>query len=191
MTHQHGRAIVLLEGVDKTGKSTEANVLVDRLFEFGPVNLLHNGPPAPGEDLFRIYLQQLVDADSFEGSTVIDRLHWSEAAYSRTFRPDSPRLTDYALNALDTVMKQVGGLIVWKTRPLMEIVDAMDEHDYKHVLDKAKRLNHVANLSGAFSVRYGERRVTAFPSPFGPKDITYLETAANLRSISLQTKEYR
>jgi len=120
MVHKDGRAIVLLEGLDKCGKSTAAGEIATRLLEFGPVNLIHFSKPTSG-DLFREYLYALMTADEFDGSTIIDRLHWSEEAYGTVYRPTSRQLTIAAINAFDVILKCVGGVVVWKTRPAAEV----------------------------------------------------------------------
>lgn len=189
MTHVHGRCIVLLEGLDKCGKSTAAGEIATRLLEFGPVNLIHFGKPE-GEDQFREYLDALLAADWFQGSTIIDRLHWSEEAYGSVYRPDTRLLSTGAINALDEVLYRIGGVVVWKTRPSSEVFVAMDAHDHSIKGDQRTHLKDVEALAGVFGTRYDIHRVAALEVPFKQAvPPAFLKLAAARRSDSLARKE--
>jgi hypothetical protein len=86
--------LIVLEGIDGSGKTTAVNGTAQRLARSG-YNVLTaaSGPPA-GDDLVDEYLQRLspVDSPRKDGepptALVVDRLHWGEAVYGPKYRPD-------------------------------------------------------------------------------------------------------
>lgn len=148
MQHQHGRAIILLEGLDKTGKSTEARRLEVGLSVFGPVRVVHFGPPQGNP--FGEYREAIRDADAFQGSTVIDRLHWSNEAYQAVYRANGEGLMpSHQVDQLDTLLDLAGGGVVYKTRRPEEVVAAMDGEDYGEA-----DLDRVSDLDRRFQRRW-------------------------------------
>lgn len=188
MTHVHGRAIILLEGLDKCGKSTMAADLAVRLTEFGPVNLVHFG--TPNGDQFREYLEAIRQADAYEGSTIIDRLHWSEEAYGRTYRPDRV-LETASIDALDEVLRQAGGVVVWKRRDLGEVLRALDAHDQRTKgTGTSIGLLDLQAIYSNFNKRHRKRLVASTVSDFRlAVQPEVLQLAADLRTESIQRRE--
>lgn len=124
--------IVLIEGLDKTGKSTDAKALAalaDETGEFDqPARVLHFGVPKTNP--YQDYREALRDADAYDGPTIIDRLHWSEEAYGQMFRRDDAKtLSPARIDALDQLLFAFGGVVLLKTRDPREIAAALDEDD--------------------------------------------------------------
>lgn len=187
MGHVHGRAIVLLEGLDKCGKTTEARQLAGFLSTFGPVNLVHFEKPT--HDPFVDYMSALVEAHRFEGSTVIDRMHWSEDAYGQVYRPTTAHLGPESIDALDEALRKVGGVVVWKTRPVALIAAWLDDSDHA---TKGRDVTEqdLEALHRRFANRYRRKAVTAVRSPFGEAlDVGFLTMAADLRSEAVDNEE--
>lgn len=186
MSHQHGRAILVLEGLDKCGKSTTAGELATKLLAFGPVQLLHFGKP--DGDQFREYLEALRQADAFDGSTIIDRLHWSEEAYGRTYRPKQVLETE-SIDALDEVLRNMGGVVIWKQRELAEVGRALDADDHA-TKGSPVSLDDLAAISKVFARRFTRKRVASTTSDFRlAVHKRVLNLAADLRTESLELKE--
>ena len=76
------RKIVVLEGCDGGGKTTLAGWLRD----MHGYTIVKTGPPEPGGDLTRTYIDALHDAMVRTGRTVFDRLHLGEAIYGPLLR---------------------------------------------------------------------------------------------------------
>lgn len=188
MSHVHGRCIILLEGLDKTGKTTTAGELAAQLSSFGPVSLVHFGKPT-GEDQFRQYLKALSEADDFQGSTIIDRLHWSEEAYSTVYRHDLAMGVGVA-NCFDTILDRIGGVVILKTRPVEEIFAVLDSHDQATKGAKAITLEDIQNLDNVFRSRHAKTPVFSIGVPF--KQATpdhFLSVTANVRSRSIERRD--
>lgn len=179
------RIIVLLEGLDKTGKSTEAERLA-RLPDLGPVVVHHFGVPT--ENPFEEYVTALQRAEAFDGSTIIDRLHWSDEAYGQVYRQGSPNLLNpKQLEALDFLMYMIGGAVVLKTRPVIEIVQAMDKDDYGVAnLDKVRLLKQI------FLRRYAETPCVKMIVPFGNQlSFQQIQSVARLTVTAAERRKAR
>jgi hypothetical protein len=183
-------AIIVVEGLDKTGKSTTVGELATKLLEYGPVKCLHFGKPLPGEDVFRIYLETIRAADQFDGSTIIDRFSWSEEAYGRTYRKNHT-LSGDAIDALDTVLRQAGGVVILKYRQPAEIFQQLDANDHSTKGYGAKvLLEDLIAIDTIFDRRLTEQRVRAHRVPFTlavPPAV--IDRAIALRQESINRKE--
>lgn len=160
MEHVHGRAIVLVEGLDKTGKSTLCDWLAGELAASGPVRRVHFGVPDPGQDLFALYSEALGSAAVFGGSTVIDRLHWSEEAYGTVYRK-APGLSGLEMIGLDRALMAVGGSVILRTRPVDAVLEALDDMDYP-----SKSRDGLARLERVFGARRARYEVPCIELPF-------------------------
>ena len=84
--------LVVLEGIDGSGKTTAAGLITDRLARLGyEVNTCAFGPPEEGVDLVDAYvsaLDALAPSDDRPVALVIDRWNWGEAVYGPRYRPD-------------------------------------------------------------------------------------------------------
>jgi hypothetical protein len=190
MGHVHGRAIVLLEGLDKVGKTTMARELAGSLATFGPVELVHFEKPPPGRDPLVDYASAIVAAHRFEGSTVIDRAHWSEDAYGQVYRPGA-HLPTRAVDALDELLRAVGGCVVWRTRQV-ELVHAFLDDDDHATKGRDVTEADLHGLHERFAIRYRKRLVPAVRSRFPePLNDGFYTTAADLRSAAVDNEETR
>jgi hypothetical protein len=94
--------MVLLEGTDRVGKSTVAQAMKSLLPNWG---YRHHG--VPPYDPFLYFGWFLADA---RPNTIVDRLHWSEYAYGKTYRnsagidEDHYRILDLMLLSQDTTV---------------------------------------------------------------------------------------
>lgn len=156
-------AIILLEGCDKVGKTTEA----ERLASILQANVVHFGVPT--ENPFEAYRAALIEADNSDQATIIDRLHWSNIAYQTVYRddPDNPRrMSNEQADELDTLLANIGGVVVLKTRPIDDIAAAMDDEDYGDADPKK-----IGQLQNIFIGRFSPRPVPGKPLhllvPFG------------------------
>ena len=79
--------IIILEGVDGSGKTTAANALSQKY----NLDIIHNGPllDLDSESLFEHYAHQILKFDN----VVIDRSWSSELIYSKCYRNTQSRIT--------------------------------------------------------------------------------------------------
>lgn len=102
--------IYVLEGPDFAGKTTLAKNIMRTLMadpnvhDPHDINMVHNGPPKEGVNLFVDYIRQIwraVEDDSVH--TIFDRLHIGEAIYGPRFRGESA-LSFHQLTAIDELL---------------------------------------------------------------------------------------
>lgn len=128
-----GPAIILLEGVDKCGKTTDAEDLAVALDHLdAPCEVVHFGVPTDNPfDLYRTALNVAWGRSKDGLSTVIDRLHWSNYAYQRVYRGrsgDATAMRATQHSRLDSMLADFGVLTILKERP--DAAQAMDAEDY-------------------------------------------------------------
>lgn len=157
---RHG-AIIILEGVDKVGKTTEA----DRLERVIPavygvkVNRVKFGVPRvnPYDEYRRAF--QVADRND-ETVTVIDRMHWSHMVYQAEYRPEfieifgiryreKTWMDEHHFGLLEALAVKVGAYVVLKTREPEQVVAAMDGEDYGEA-----RVERVERMQDAFRGRF-------------------------------------
>lgn len=110
-------SIVVLEGVDGSGKSTIAQALKNHLEDTNEnvnhVEIVHNGPPEyEGQDQYVRHEQQIQEADfKFRRSgivTIFDRMHLGAVIYGKRLRGKSD-LTLSEVRELDLKIASAGG----------------------------------------------------------------------------------
>jgi hypothetical protein len=158
---KHG-AIIILEGVDKTGKTTEADRLervIPAVYNGLKVNRVKFGVPervSPYDEYRRAL--QVADRED-EAVTVIDRMHWSHMVYQAEYRPEHTVVNGvrtrertwmdkHSFDLLEALAVKVGAYVVLKTRTVENIVAAMDDEDYGEADAKrvSRMLNHYQEL---------------------------------------------
>jgi len=129
-------AAIVIEGVDGTGKSTLAKLAVEKFgFEYR-----HLGVPEPGEDLFRTYLNHLIEARS--KNIVFDRLHLGEVPYGNIMRGKS-LITWDEVRVLNRVLWAGGGHLVVTKVPLgIALTNWRKRHGAEYV-DTADRIRQI------------------------------------------------
>lgn len=76
--------MIILEGVDRVGKSSVARSLLRLLPDY---KYVHCEVPPKGEHVLDYHVRLLnLDDPQFDGKLIVDRLHWSEYAYGITYR---------------------------------------------------------------------------------------------------------
>lgn len=99
--------LIIIEGVDGTGKSTLAEQLLE---ELGDATLIHRGPPE-AHPLIE-YEQYLDDYDPRAGRHIIcDRWHWGERIYGPLYRGKSD-LDDAMFTHVEMYLRSRGALLV-------------------------------------------------------------------------------
>lgn len=185
--------IIVLEGLDKTGKSTLALELAERAMEMtnAPCRVIAFGVPEPGKDPFLEYLETAYESGWHRFGTIVDRMHWSEAAYGTVFRPgewETQRRRAEMARMVDAALGLVGATVVHCTRALDEAALALDETDrsdhggVEFDLDQVRRLDSVFRAQ-ATAATYRANGLTVveheFATPF-PDDV--LERAIRARA---------
>lgn len=130
-------SLIIIEGVDRTGKSTLAQKLVDRFSEAGDrhVQLLHFGPPQQGA--LSEYLQPLLDYDPRVDDVVCDRFHLGELVWPHFFdRP--PRITTSERGLIELFLHSRGAVLVHCTRDILGLRQAFREADPPEPLPESR-----------------------------------------------------
>lgn len=146
-------ALVLLEGLDRTGKSTVA-----AYFETLGFEKVHLSAPAKGTTPDQ-YLQDMIDLISSASNKdiVLDRTHYGELVWPQIYSR-KPLLDEEAIEALREVEESVGVQRLWMTD------DDLKGHwqrcvDNKEPLDKAQ-FTRARGLFSSIAQQYGFEKVT-------------------------------
>lgn len=99
--------LVVLEGVDKTGKTTIAKLLQEL---FGFIIIKHSAP-LKGEDVWQSYNATLDKLDLTTHSYVLDRFNWGELVYGPIYRGKSQLTANQCLK-LEHRLNELGGVVV-------------------------------------------------------------------------------
>ncbi len=166
--------ILLVEGVDLTGKTTAIEQVTDR---HDAEVVKFNAPEVYPFDEYREALA-LADRRAQKGkSTIIDRMHWSNQAYDPEYRPgdSSTLLSPDAFEVIERTCLTLGVTVILKTRPVDEIAAAWNtDEDEHHLLngpaaaELAKdRVGSLTRLDQSFSRTYANSPLRKFKVPFG------------------------
>lgn len=146
-------ALVLLEGLDRTGKSTVA-----AYFETLGFEKIHMSAPPKGTTADQ-YLQEMIDLLSSAATKdiVLDRTHYGELVWPQIYGR-KPLLDEEAIEALREVEESVGVQRLWMTD------DDLKAHwqrcvDNKEPLDKAQ-FTRARGLFSSVAQKYGFEKVT-------------------------------
>lgn len=151
-------ALILLEGLDRTGKSTVA-----AYFETLGFRRIHMSAPAKGTTSDQ-YLQEIIDLVSSAANEdiVLDRTHYGELVwpevYSTPQKPRKPLLSEEDFEAIREVEESVGVQRIWMTD------DDLKAHwqrcvDNKEPLDKLQ-FTRARALYSTMAHKYGFEKVT-------------------------------
>ena len=182
-------ALVLLEGLDRTGKSTVASYFETLGFE-----TIHLS--APKNTTSDQYLQDMVDLLSSAATKdiVLDRTHYGELVwpqvYSNPQKPRTPLLDEEAIDVLREIEDSVGVQRIWMTD------NAIDAHwkrcvDNKEPLDKSQ-FTRARALFSTMAHKYGFEPVTLpqflkkFPDA---QEFVDQQNAVSLENKTLQLPE--
>lgn len=97
--------IIIIEGVDKTGKST----LAKRLSDNTGLPIVHLGVPEEGRDHFR-YLKGLIEAHP--DGVIFDRFHFGDYVYAGTTR-DTEALSQEEFAAVEDILIGRNALLIY------------------------------------------------------------------------------
>ncbi len=171
-------ALVLLEGLDRTGKSTVATYFETLGFE-----KIHLSAPVKGTTPDQ-YLQEMIDLISSAATKdiVLDRTHYGELVWPQIYGRKA-LLDEESIEALREVEESVGVQRLWMTD------DDLKAHwqrcvDNKEPLDKAQ-FTRARGLFSSLANKYGFEKVTlqTFLKQFpDAKEIVDNSTAANLEA---------
>jgi hypothetical protein len=146
-------ALVLLEGLDRTGKSTVA-----AYFETLGFEKIHLSAPAKGTTSDQ-YMQEMADLISSAATKdiVLDRTHYGELIWPQIFGR-KPLLDEEMIEALREIEDSVGTQRIWMTD------DDIKAHwqrcvDNKEPLDKAQ-FTRTRGLYSTMAQKYGFEKVT-------------------------------
>lgn len=146
-------ALVLLEGLDRTGKSTVAAYFESLGFE-----KIHMSAPPKGTTADQ-YLQDMVDLISSAANKdiVLDRTHYGELVWPQIYNRKA-LLDEEAIEALRDIEQSVGVQRLWLTD------DDLKAHwqrcvDNKEPLDKAQ-FTRARGLFSSVAQKYGFEKVT-------------------------------
>lgn len=163
----NGPAIVVIEGVDRTGKTTLAEQIIVEATEAGRQStLVHFGTPEGNP--FESYREALaIAANNRDGVTVFDRLHWSSIAYQSVYadKPAAPGLeppqmpSEKELAYLEDLCFKNGVVFIHKTRPFEGVEHDLREEDYQEPGDASR-------LAAYFKRSAAETRCRVIEIPF-------------------------
>lgn len=146
-------ALILLEGLDRTGKSTVA-----AYFESIGFEIVHMSAPAKGTTSDQ-YLQEMIDLISSASvkDIVLDRTHYGELIWPQIFGRKA-LLSEDDIEALREIEDSVGVQRLWMTD------DDLKAHwqrcvDNKEPLDKAQ-FTRCRGLYSTMAAKYGFEKVT-------------------------------
>jgi hypothetical protein len=114
-------ALIYIEGVDHTGKSTLAGELKRLLKERDPhhvVRVLHFG--APEADALHEYIGPILDYSHEAEHLVLDRFHVGEAVWPRYFGRES-RMTEVERALIEQFLTSIGAVGVLAQRPEISV----------------------------------------------------------------------
>lgn len=151
-------ALVLLEGLDRTGKSTVASY-----FETLGFNVMHMSAPTKGTTPDQ-FLQEMVDlmTSAATKDIVLDRTHYGELIWPQVYgtpqRPRSALLSEEDFEILREIEDSVGVQRLWMTD------DDLKGHwqrcvDNKEPLDRAQ-FTRARALFSSMAQKYGFEKVT-------------------------------
>lgn len=121
-------SLIIIEGVDRTGKTTLAETLIShlQLDETHHTQLLHFGPPK--ENALSEYLGPLLDYDPRKDHIVCDRFHIGEDVWPHFFDRD-PRMTTSERGLIELFLHARGGVVVHATRDILGLREAFRNSD--------------------------------------------------------------
>jgi len=137
--------IIIIEGCDKTGKSTLANELAERL----NYNLVHLGVPEH-EDHYQ-YLADLIESN--KQGVIFDRFHWGDYVYGGITNKE--RLLDWGeFNMLEARMAKLGAIVIYCSAPVFKIAQRFKKDGEKlipeiriqDILDRYTEIARSSNL---------------------------------------------
>lgn len=106
---------IIIEGADRTGKST----LAEKLVSYMPnAVLIHSGPPKTKEP-YKEYAQTIL---SSRGNIIFDRFHLGEFVYSQLWR-GGRTLTDRQIHTLDKRLAGEKTIVIHATAETKDIID--------------------------------------------------------------------
>jgi hypothetical protein len=177
-------ALVLLEGLDRTGKSTVASYFETLGFE-----IIHMSAPAKGTTADQ-YLQEMVDLISSAATKdiVLDRTHYGELVWPQIYNRKA-LLSEEDIDVLREIEDTVGVQRLWMTD------DDLKGHwqrcvDNKEPLDKVQ-FTRARSLFSTMAQKYGFEKVTlqTFVKQFpDAQALIDKQTAANLENNTLTVK---
>lgn len=151
-------ALVLLEGLDRTGKSTVASYFETLGFE-----IIHMSAPPKGTSPDD-YVQQMVDllSSAANKDIVLDRTHYGELVWPQVYsNPQKPRkalIDEESIEILREIEESVGVQRIWMTD------NALDAHwkrcvDNNEPLDKSQ-FTRARALFSSMAHKYGFEPIT-------------------------------
>ncbi len=154
--------LIVLEGIDKSGKSTIARWLQ----EHHGFEVIKTNAPKQGEDVFQSYLNTLERVRQMNHDVVIDRFHWGELVYGPIYRGKAAFGED-KLKEIERFINRLGGVIVHCHNDEKKIRDLFiaDEEDFTRLEDIKKILESYQHLKGVsicpvYNHQVGENEVT-------------------------------
>jgi len=180
-------ALILLEGLDRTGKSTVASY-----FETQGFQVIHMSAPAQGTTSDQ-YMQDIADllTSAANKDIVLDRTHYGELVWPQVYgTPQKPRkalLSEEDFEILREIEDSVGVQRLWMTD------DDLKGHwqrcvDNNEPLDKSQ-FTRARALFSSMAQKYGFEKVTlqTFIKQFpAAQEIKEKQTAATLEAKTMQ-----
>jgi len=127
--------LIIIEGCDKTGKSTLALEYINEGYE-----CFHFGEPRPEEDTYRTYMTFLNSLDP-EKKYVLDRFHLGEIVYGKIYR-NGEGLTKEQFRNINLKIAKFNHMLVLCEQPIDIIEKKFEENeeDYAQIEDIRKIL---------------------------------------------------
>lgn len=123
--------IYVLEGPDFAGKTTLAASIRNNIFRQSEggidIQIVHNGQPEDGTNLFAEYVRQIMSANDrdlgvSQTHTIFDRLHIGEAVYGPKYRSHS-QLSYHQLRSIDELLDDLGAVKIFVDASDKELTD--------------------------------------------------------------------
>jgi hypothetical protein len=187
MLHSEGNdmGLILLEGCDKTGKSTMAERL-KACWEnrYGGVEIIHRGPIPPGKDPMQEYWSELPDPEP-DKLSILDRWHLGELVYGPLYR-DRSKITTGDAQRIHAALKMRGALMI-----LMEAPEPIVEQRFLAEGEDFTAINHIPWILARFhdmAMMLGDMRIVDSSIPISPQDIQSAVELTHRRAIDAARK---
>jgi thymidylate kinase len=125
--------MIILEGVDKVGKSSLAKALARHLRDH---EVVHCEVPPPGESVFDYQMRMI----GKKRKLIVDRLHWSEYAYGETYRGGCG-YTVQQWAAMEEILAERGARIILLSDALSLVKERWEKEEKQFDVAGLVRLN--------------------------------------------------
>jgi hypothetical protein len=180
-------ALVVIEGVDKTGKSTLAERVRGELTKDGrPCNVIHFGPPKAGA--VEEYLGPLLEYEPSKQHIVYDRAHLGEAVWPKYFDRET-KMSPSERALIELFMLACGAVTVLCVREPLSLLQAFEEADPPEPLPTDRVYDAADDFTAEFERVLGQKFIYDHASARRDAQLINIVSHARLQSeMALQCR---